>query len=107
MHSLGFRSTDIAVQYAAYESMLKDRDSMRSKISLFGEAYATASLTNNREEMMRLLQLATIQGVDVNSVMRSAQVRMRAAGKDMFGRNFSGEQLERYNDMIRSGEEPN
>lgn len=96
MHSLGFRTTDIAVQYAAYESLLKDRDSMRQKISLFGEAYANASMNGDREEMMRLLQMATVQGLDVNSVMRSAQVRMRAAGKDMFGRNFNEEQLERY-----------
>lgn len=100
MHSLGFRTTDIAVQYAAYESLLKDRDQMRSKISIFGEAYAIASLNNDREEMMRLLQMATVQGLDVSSIMRSAQVRMRAAGKDMFGRNFQESQLERYDTML-------
>jgi hypothetical protein len=103
MHSLGFRTTDIAVQYAAYESLLRDRDSMRSKISMFGEAYAVASLNNDRAEMNRLLQQAALAGLDISSVMRSAQVRMRAEGKDMFGRNFTGEQLERYQDTLRAG----
>lgn len=96
MHSMGFRDTDIAVQYAAYESLLKDRDRMREKVSLFGEAYARASIEHNYQEMNRLLQVAAVQGIDQSSIMRSAQIRMRNYGYDMFGRNFNQQQLDRY-----------
>lgn len=103
MNSLGFRTTDIALQYQAYERLVSDRDSMRQKISLFGEAYAMASVNNDRQRMAELLQQAAISGVDINRVMQSAQVRMRNMGLDMFGRNFNQEQLDRYQATLAAG----
>lgn len=103
MNAMGFRDTDIAIQYAAYERLVSDRDAMRRRVSLFGEAYANASLSQDRRLMMELLQQAAVSGVDINSVMRSAQIRMRNAGTDMFGRNFNEQQLERYQSLLAAG----
>jgi hypothetical protein len=103
MHSLGFRDTDIAIQYAAYESLMRDRNAMRDRVSGFGEAYANASMNGDRVLMQQLLQQAAISGVDISSVMRSAQARMRNAGKDMFGRNFTPEQLDQYQRSLELG----
>lgn len=103
LHSLGFRTTEIAIQYEAYSDLLRNRDEMRRRVSLLGEAYANASMNNDREQMMEILQRATVMGVDINSVMRSSQVRMRNAGKDMFGRNFNEQQLEQYQETLRAG----
>jgi hypothetical protein len=103
MHALGFRDTDIAIQYAAYDSLISDRNKMREKVSLFGEAYATAMMNNDRQLMAQVLQQAAVSGVDITRVMQSAQVRMRNAGRDMFGRNFNEEQLERYQATLAAG----
>lgn len=103
MHSLGFRETDIAIQYAAYESLLADKAGMSRKISLFGEAYANAMVNNDRAQMADLLQQAGMQGLDVSRVMMSARTRLRNQGLDMFGRNFNGEQLERYQETLSAG----
>lgn len=96
LSGLGFRDVDVALQYAAYDDMIKSRDETRRQISLFGEAYAQASLANNREQMLSILQQASVRGLDISRVMQSSQIRMRNAGRDMFGRNFTPEQMDRY-----------
>lgn len=103
MHGLGFRDVDIATQYTAYERLLKDRDEGRRVVGLFGEAYANAMLNGDRREQQRLLMQVATMGVDLSSVMRSAQVRMRNAGTDMFGRGFTGAALERQQETLRAG----
>ena len=103
LHGLGFRSTDMAIQYSAYEHLLKDRDARRHKVSVFGERYAYAMADGDRQEMGRVLQQATVMGVDLGSVMQSAQVRLRAMNRDMFGRNFRPEDLERYQQSLEMG----
>lgn len=96
LSGLGFRDVDVALQYAAYDDMMRDKDEMKRQISLFGEAYAVASMSNNRAQMLQILQQASVRGLDMSRVMQSSQIRMRNAGKDMFGRNFSPEQRDRY-----------
>lgn len=102
MHGLGFRDVDVALQYEAYASLLADKNAMREKLALFGEAYANASLNNDRQRMTQLLQQAAVAGLDINDIMRSAQTRMRNAGADMFGRNFNQDQLEQYQASLRA-----
>lgn len=104
LHAMGFRSTETAILYEAYGNLIKDKEAMRRQVSLFGEAYAQASLNNDRRTMTELLQRASVMGLDINSVMMSAQVRMRNAGMDAFGRNFNSEQLERYQATLRVGD---
>ncbi len=96
MHSLGFRDTDIAIQYAAYENLLKDKAEMTRRISRFGEAYATAMEAGDRRQQAELLQQAAVMGLDISRVMASARTRLRNSGLDMFGRNFNSQQLEQY-----------
>jgi hypothetical protein len=106
MNALGFQSTDIAVQYAAYESLLADKAEMSRKLGLFGEAYAQASMAHDSSRMHDLLQQATMQGLDMNAVMRSSQDRMRNNGRDMFGRQFTSQQLDQYQAMLAAGGRP-
>ena len=101
MTGLGFTPTEVAIQYSAYDSLLKDKAEMRRQISAYGEAYAVASINQDRQEMTRLLQRAAIMGLDQSAIMQSAHVRMRSYGRDMFGRNFTGEQLEEYQETLR------
>jgi len=103
MHALGFRETDIAIQYAAYESLLADKTAMSRKISMFGEAYAMAMVNGDQRQMADILQQASVAGVDISRVMTSARTRMRNQGLDMFGRNFSGAQLENYQETLAAG----
>lgn len=100
MHGLGFRNDEIALQYELYDRLTKDRNSMRNRIAVYGEAYAIASIDGDVERMNQVIQRATVEGMDMSAIMRSAQTRMRNAGKDMFGRNFTGAQLERYQESL-------
>lgn len=103
LHGMGFRDVDIAIQYEAYRELIADKRNMSHTVSVMGEAYANASLNNDRETMTRILQQATIMGVSVDSIMRSAQIRMRNEGQDMFGRNFNEEQINRYRETLEAG----
>jgi len=103
LNGLGFRDTETAIQYEAYQSLISDRDAMRRKVALFGEAYAMAMVNNDRERAMELLQQATVAGLDISSVMRSSQVRMRNMGLDMFGRQFNQQQLDEYQASLEAG----
>lgn len=103
MSALGFQSTDIAIQYSAYEALLADKAEMTRKIGLFGDAYAQATLAHNSGQMQELLQQAAVQGLDINSVMHSSQTRLRNAGRDMFGRQFNQEQLDQYQATLAAG----
>lgn len=103
MTGLGFRPTEIAIQYEAYASLLADKNKMRERLATFGEAYANASMNGDRQLMTELLQQAAVSGLDINDIMRSAQTRMRNAGRDMFGRNFNDEQLEQYQATLHAG----
>lgn len=103
MHGLGFRDTDIAIQYAAYDRLLKDKAEMTRRISAFGEAYAMAMESGNRQLQAELLQQAAVSGVDISRVMMSARTRLRNSGLDMFGRNFNSQQLEQYQATLEAG----
>lgn len=103
LHGLGFRDVDIAIQYEAYRHLIKDKEEMNRQVGAFGEAYARASLNNDRETMTELLQRAAVMGISIDSVMRSAQVRMRNEGMDMFGRNFSQSLQDRYRETLEAG----
>lgn len=103
MNALGFRDTDIAIQYAAYERLLADKDAMTRQISLFGEAYAMAMANGDQARMAGLLQQAGVAGLDITRVMASARTRLRNSGMDMFGRNFNQEQMERYQATLEAG----
>lgn len=103
MHGMGFRDTEIAIQYAAYERLLKDKAAMTEKVTQFGEAYAMAMVNDNRRLQAELLQQAALSGVDISRVMASARTRLRNHGLDMFGRNFNSQQLEQYQATLEAG----
>lgn len=105
LNGLGFRDADIALQYNIYDSLVKDRDKMRERVSQFGEQYALASIAGDQERMAMVLQQAGVMGIDISRVMQSANIRMRNAGYDMFGRNFNAEQLQRYQASLTAGAE--
>ena len=100
---MGFRDTEIAIQYAAYERLLKDKAAMTEKVTQFGEAYAMAMVNDNRRLQAELLQQAALSGVDISRVMASARTRLRNHGLDMFGRNFNSQQLEQYQATLEAG----
>ena len=86
LHSIGFNPIDIEQNYIVGESFHKMREAKRDAIQDLGEAFAQAQIAGDVETMDLVTRRAMTSGVDVSSVLRSANTRYR---REMFGDHLS------------------
>lgn len=94
--ALGFTPVEVEREYEIYSRLIEDRAERTRMTGLFGEAYMRASQAQDQTQMEEILRVATMRGLDVSGVMRSAVQRAKSAGRDMLGRNLPPDVLARY-----------
>lgn len=90
-YAAGFTSSDIERAYAAYDMLSKDEEARKMKVALFGEAYASAMAQQDSAMMEEVIRRASVEGVDMSSLLRSAKRRLADSQGDIFSRLGVGE----------------
>lgn len=100
MFASGFTPNEIERGYATFEGMLKDKEARTKALHIYGTSLAQAMTDGDSEGIDRTLRRAMIEGLDVSSVMKSAQSRMDKASKGMLERNFTDAQRLAYGNVL-------
>lgn len=88
-YAAGFTPTDIERAYRVNEELWQDMNSRRDATTRFGEQLYQASRAGDGELMNRILMRATVEGLDVSSVIRSWKARaQKEASENVFDRTF-------------------
>ena len=101
-YALGFNPVGLDRAYAAQSELWADQEQMRARVGSFGQRWAEAITDQRFDELHGIMQAATHQGVPLDSVIRSAQTRMRNAQENMFQRQFSQEALQSQSSVVGS-----
>lgn len=92
--SLGFNPTQIEKAYAVSEELWADQNAMRQAVQRYGEAMSHAYEQNDVKLMETIAMRASVEGVDLSSIERSAMSRLAKADKDIIQRQFKPEEIE-------------
>lgn len=89
MHILGFSPTWVQTQWEVGSELWKDQTRLRDRVQSYGREIAEAQAQGDYDEVTRLTTRAMSQGLDINSVMRSAAARTARGREDIIDRQFS------------------
>lgn len=95
LFTLGFNPTEIEKAYAVSEELWADQTKMKAAVASYGEALFNAYSENDMATVDNIVRRATIEGVDVSSIERSALARSAKAEKDVVTRSFKPEEIEK------------
>jgi hypothetical protein len=92
-YTLGFQPLEVEKAYAVSDELWKDQNKMRAAVQRYGEALSHAWEKQDARLMQAIMQRASLEGVDLGSVQRSAQSRLAKAEADVVTRNFKEEEV--------------
>lgn len=96
----GFQPSEIERGFAVFEEMLGDKNSQQKTIRSHGQAMAEALKAGDSEAIDRIVTRAIAEGVDLSSVMRSANARLDKDSKGLLERNFDAALRQSYTSVI-------
>ena len=96
MYSLGFNPRRVELQYRVAEELWTSQNRMRSMVQAYGKAWAEAQTTGDWGQLNELMHRAMADGIDISSVIRSAQTRMAKGREDMIERQFDPQEIWRF-----------
>jgi hypothetical protein len=94
LFTLGFNPVEIEKAYALSDELWEDQDAMRKRVSSYGEAMFSAYQDNDMATVDNIVRRATIEGVDISSIERSAMSRLSKSEEDVLTRQFKPEDIE-------------
>lgn len=92
--SMGFNPVQVEKAYAVSDELWKDQAANRAAVQRYGEAMAHAYERQDLKLMDQIVMRATIEGVDISSIERSAMSRLSKAEADVITRQFKPEDIE-------------
>lgn len=88
MHMLGFNMTGIEQYQVAGKELWKKQEARKAAIQGLGQTFAQAQLAGDQEEMTSVIERSIAMGLEVSSVLKSAQT--------VFRRETEGDLMSRY-----------
>lgn len=92
LYTMGFQPPEIERAYAEFETLLKDKTAMQQTVVRYGAAMAEALKAGDSKAIENVSTRALASGVDLSSVLRSANARINKDSQGMLERNFSAQQ---------------
>lgn len=96
LYQLGFAPTTVEIQWNVGRELWAKQAALRQAVQIYGERYAEAMAARDRAEATQLLRRAMIQGISVDSILRSAQSRAQKASETVIERQFSPQETAPY-----------
>ena len=93
-YAMGFNPVELEKAYEASGEMWKEKGKMSAQVSRYGQAVSEAYLQNDQKAIKDLFEQAIVQGIPLDSIERSASMRLRNAQEEVHTRNFSDEMIE-------------
>ena len=73
---------------------------MKDAVNAFGKSWANAQEAGDDQMMEKIMVRAISQGVDMSSVVRSAQAHLSKKQGDMFSRSFKADKVEQFQNVL-------
>lgn len=103
MYVTGLNPRYIELAYRTNDELWRDQRSMRNAVQRYGHAWAAAQESGDGSAMWDIMRRAMADGVDVSSVLRSANTRLAQGREDMIERQFSPEAILEYRRLGLAG----
>lgn len=88
LFALGLTPTDIDRTYAVADELWRDQEKMRIAVQRYGAAWAEAQAEGDSEVLSKIVRNAVAEGVDISSIIRSAQARRTKQREPQLQRQF-------------------
>lgn len=89
MHGLGLPPLEVEKHYRAADELWNDQNAMRAAIQAYGQQYAEAIQAGDWRTIDSLVARATVQGVNMSSIIKSAKARLAKGQEDSIDRQFT------------------
>lgn len=100
LYWMGLNPTNVEKQMAVTHQLWKDREARYAAIQAYGEEWASAQQRGDIAMAQNILARAMTSGLDVSSVLRSANARLAKMNEDQINRSFSPEQILRFQQVL-------
>ena len=95
-YSFGLNPRWIESRFRVADELWRDQDKRLTAVKRYGEAYAEAMQSRDKREMQQILLRALYEGVDISSVLKSADARNANFQTELIDRQFSPENILGY-----------
>ena len=100
LYSMGFNSTQVDKQMAASQEMWADQDRRLGTIQAYGEAWAEAEQRGDTTTIYDIRRRAILQGLPLDSILRSAQARLHKYREPSVQRQFSPQEVFKWKSVL-------
>lgn len=99
MYGLGLNPRWVESSYRVADELWKDQNKMREAVSSYGEAWAQLQEAGDNRGLEQLIVRALYEGVDVSSVVKSAQARLAKGREDIIERQFKPSEILKFREL--------
>lgn len=99
-YALGLTPTEVARTYEVGAALWDDMEKRKRTVQVLGQEWKEAQALGDYKAVFSVMRRAMEMGLDVSSVMRSANARMTREEEDMLEANFRPEVLQQYRSVL-------
>lgn len=96
LYALGFNPNNVELGFRAGDELWRDQQKNLLVTQSLGASWADAELRGDWDGLDKIMKRALLEGVDMDKVWKSANVRLGKSREDLFQRQFSAEAVQRY-----------
>lgn len=96
LYALGFNPNNVELGFRAGDELWRDQQKNLQVVQSLGSSWAEAELRGDWDSLDKIMKRAMLEGVDMDKVWKSANVRLGKANQDLFQRQFDSGAVERY-----------
>lgn len=100
LYRLGLNPLVLEKQLFVAGELYESREKNKAAVSRMGETYADAMRAGDRATMELVIRRAVVQGLDLSSVMKSAQTRGRLLDTEVTGRLGKAKDIAKYENIL-------
>lgn len=100
LYALGFNPTQLDRGMAISQELYQEKQKMNAAVKSLGDAWGDAELRGDSRQMDAILRQATVQGVDVGSVIKSGMRNVTKSRQDIIERQMTPRMIGRMQSMI-------
>lgn len=99
-YRMGMQPLALEKQLTVANELYARRENMRAATQRFGDTYREAMIANDSAAMERIIRQATMLGVDVSAVLKSAVTRQRNESKAGYERLAKPQVIQEYSNVL-------
>jgi hypothetical protein len=100
MFAAGFNPVEVEKGYKVADELWKDQKKRQEAVQSYGRLWASAQLGRDSTRMQQLMRSAMLEGVPLDSIMRSAQIRIAKGREPQIERQYGPLERLKYRHIL-------